>query len=147
MKPGIDHIGVGCGCLILNDKNEVLLLKRSMKCKTDRGMWSRPGGTVEFGETVEEAVKREMKEEVNADVELQGFTDYTNDIKTENGVKKHWVTFGFFGRLKSGEPNIMEPDKCDDLRWFPLGRMPENLTVYTKRAVDAFLKGKVLNLG
>ena len=37
MKPGIGCIGVGCGCLILNEKNEVLLVKRSKTCKTDRG--------------------------------------------------------------------------------------------------------------
>ncbi len=147
MKPGIDHIGVGCGCLILNEMNEVLLVRRSMTCKTDRGIWSRPGGGVEFGETFEQAVVREMKEEVGVDVKLTGFTDYTNDIKAEDGIRKHWVTLGFLGRIKSGKPRVMEPDKHDEVRWFPLDRLPENLTVYTKRAVEACLKGKVLNLG
>ncbi len=144
MKPGVDYIGVGCGCLILNDKNEVLLVKRSLTCKTDRGMWSRPGGGVEFGETFEQAVVREMKEELGIEVEVLRYLDYTNDIKQEDGITKHWVTLGFLGRIKSGEPKVMEPDKHDELRWFPMDRLPENLTVYTKRGLGALKAGNVL---
>lgn len=142
MKPGIDYIGVGCGCLILNDKNEVLLVRRSKSSKTDAGMWSRPGGGVEFGETFEEAVKREMKEEVNLDIEVVRYLDYTNDLKFENGVKKHWITLGFLGRVVSGEVKNLEPDKHEEVRWFPLDKLPENLTIYTKRGIEALLKGK-----
>ena len=144
MKPGIDHTGVGCGCLILNDKNEVLLLKRSMKCKTDRGIWSRPGGGVEFGETFEEAVVREIREEIGVDIDVIKCLDYTNDLKFEDGMQKHWITLGFLGRIKSGEPKVMELDKHDEVRWFPMDNLPENLTVYTKRGLDALKAGNIL---
>lgn len=50
---------VGCGCLLENDKGEVLLQKRS-----DNGLWCIPGGALELRETYVDAVKREVFEEV-----------------------------------------------------------------------------------
>src|SRR3989338_1504680 len=47
---GVDYIGVGVGVLIVNDKNETLLMKRGPKCRNLVGYWNRPGGTMEFGE-------------------------------------------------------------------------------------------------
>ncbi|HOX41144.1 MAG TPA: NUDIX domain-containing protein [bacterium] len=139
MKPGIDYIGVGCGCIVFNDKNEILLLKRSENSKTDRGRWTRPGGAVEFGETFEVAVKRELKEEAGIDIEVIRQLDYTDDLKTEDGIHKHWVTLGFLGKIVGGEPKNMEPDKHTEIGWFPLDQVPDNLTIYTKRSID-FLK-------
>jgi ADP-ribose pyrophosphatase YjhB (NUDIX family) len=51
MKAGKDFIGVGVGATILNNKNEILLLKRRQTISEERttsGMWSIPGGEVEF---------------------------------------------------------------------------------------------------
>jgi ADP-ribose pyrophosphatase len=140
MKPGIDYVGVGCGCVIINDKNEVLLVKRSNQSKMEPGLWSRPGGTVEFGETVEEALKREIKEELDIEIEILSFLEHTNNIMVEDGIKKHWLAMGFLARIKSGELKNMEPHKHDDVRWFPLNNLPEELTVYTKNAMDIINK-------
>ncbi len=65
MTPGKDYIGVGCGALIINDKNQTLLIKRGNKSRNEAGFWGKPGGAVKFGEKVEDAVKREIKEELN----------------------------------------------------------------------------------
>ncbi|MBD3279522.1 MAG: NUDIX domain-containing protein, partial [Candidatus Pacebacteria bacterium] len=61
-KAGKDHIGVGVGALIFNDEGHLLLTLRGEKAKNERGKWEIPGGAVEFGETIEQALKREMKE-------------------------------------------------------------------------------------
>jgi ADP-ribose pyrophosphatase len=145
MKPGIDYVGVGCGCVIINDKNEVLLVKRSNASKTEPGMWSRPGGTVEFGETVEEALKREIKEELDIEIEVLSFLEHTNNMMVEDGTKKHWLAMGFLAKIKSGEPKNMEPRKHDDVKWFPLNNLPEDLTVYTKNAIDILNKSTLSN--
>jgi len=111
LKPGKDYIGVGCGVLIVNDKNETLLLKRNEKCRNEAGTWSRPGGTVEFGETVEQALVREIKEELDVDLELVKFLDLSDHIiKAEN---QHWIAISYLGRIKNGEPKNMEADKHD----------------------------------
>ena len=73
MAAGFDCVGVGCGALIVNDKNEALLLKRTSKTRNGAGLWSKPGGGVEFGEKIEETVKREIKEELGVDVEIIKF--------------------------------------------------------------------------
>ena len=52
------NIGLGCGALIVNKNDEFLLLKRGNSAKNDREIWSQPGGAVEFGEKVCDAIKR-----------------------------------------------------------------------------------------
>jgi 8-oxo-dGTP pyrophosphatase MutT (NUDIX family) len=59
MKAGKDFIGVGVGATILNNKNEMLLIKRKQDTtegKTTSNMWSVPGGEVEFMEKIVECV-------------------------------------------------------------------------------------------
>ena len=87
MKKGKDYIGVGGGCLILNDKNEVLLIRRAGEVRNEAGYWSKPGGGVKFGETAEEAMKREMKEELDIEIEIIGYLPHTDHIikKQERG--------------------------------------------------------------
>ena len=62
-KPGRDYIGVGVGAMVRNDAGEMLLGLRSSNSRNDAGNWTAPGGCVEFGETLENAVIRETKEE------------------------------------------------------------------------------------
>ena len=75
------HIGhdlvmtVGCGILIVNDKDQVLLQKRS-----DTGDWCIPGGALEPFETYEEAAIREIQEEVGITVkDLRLFGIYSGE--------------------------------------------------------------------
>lgn len=139
MKRGVDFIGLGCGALVVNNKNEILLIRRTDKCQGGMtGVWSRPGGTVEFGETVESAIKREIKEELNIDVELFGPKKYYNDMREENGIKKHWVACGSFAKIIGGELTNMEPEKHDKVEWFSLDNLPENIVDYTKVSIDEF---------
>lgn len=139
MKRGVDYMGLGCGALIVNDKNQVLLLRRTKKCQCGmKGIWSRPGGTVEFGETVEESIKREIKEELDIDIELFGPNTYYDDIRVEDNIKKHWVACGCFAKIISGELKNLEPEKHDKLGWFELDNLPENIVAYTKISIDEF---------
>lgn len=116
---------VGVGVVILNDKNEVLLGLRIASHGT--GEWSFPGGHLEFGETLFETAKREVKEEVDLDIdefELISVCDEFRYIKTDN---KHYLNLGLIGKYKGGEIKNMEPDKCKEWRWFSLDTLPENL--------------------
>ena len=57
MKRGIDYIGVGVGALLVNDAGAVFLAQRGPAAKNERGLWEFPGGSVEFGETLAEALR------------------------------------------------------------------------------------------
>lgn len=63
MQRGIDYVGVGVGAAIFNSEDKLFLTLRGKKAKNERGKWEIPGGNVEFGETLEDAIKREMREE------------------------------------------------------------------------------------
>lgn len=138
MKPGIDFIGVGTTVLIINPQNEVLLLLRSANTRNDRGKWSIPGGRVEYNEAVLDAVIRETKEEVGVDIHKPRLLGYIDHMIAED--TQHWVSLIFLAREFSGVPTRCEPDKCDDLQWFPLDAIPENSSAVVFKAVELYTK-------
>lgn len=131
MKIGVDYIGVSVGAMIFNDKGELFLSKRSKNTKNEKGCWEIPGGAVDFGETLEHAVKRETMEEFGVEIEvLEQFPAADHLIPSEN---QHWVPTTFLARLGPGQiPKIMEPDKCDEIGWFALDKLPNPLSIITK---------------
>lgn len=131
MKRGIDYIGVSVGALIINDKREVFLTKRSQQATNERGCWEAPGGAVHFGETSEGAVKREILEEYGIEIEIiEQFPAADHLIPKE---KQHWVATTFLAKVKKGQiPKIMEPDKCDAIGWFSLKELPKPLSLITQ---------------
>jgi len=131
MKAGIDYIGVSVGALILNKKGEIFLTKRGDNATNERGTWEIPGGKVGFGETIENAVQREMKEEYGVDISLEHQFPAQNHLIPEE--KQHWVPTCFIARIVGGrEPTIKESDKCAAIGWFPLAKLPSPLSIITK---------------
>ncbi len=131
MEKGRDYIGVGVGAIVV-DRGRVLLLKR--RKEPEAGCWGIQGGAVEFGETIEDAVKRELKEELSVEGELVALLGVTDHILPHAGV--HWVSPVFLARIASGSPKNVERDKHSDLRWFRLDDLPEDVTLTTRRAVE-----------
>ncbi len=118
IQVGKDCIGIGVGALIQDSDGKILLALRGQQAKNERGKWEIPGGAVEFGETLEQALKREIKEEIDIEVELVELLHVCDHIlPAEN---QHWVSPTFICRILSGTPIIMEPHKCDQLGWFSL---------------------------
>jgi 8-oxo-dGTP diphosphatase len=138
MKAGIDYIGVSVGAMIFNDKHDLLLCKRGQKAKNERGCWEIPGGAVEFGETLQEAIKREMKEELNVEVELLEQLPAANHIIPNE--HQHWVPTTFLTKVTHGTLTIMEPEKCDAIGWFPLTKLPNPLSIITKIDISWYNK-------
>ena len=137
MKIGIDFIGVSAGAMIFNDKGELFLAKRSRFCKNERGCWENPGGSVEYGEKLADAVKREIKEEYGVYVELTFQFPATDHIIPAD--KQHWVATTFLAKIKKRqEPKIMEPTKCDAIGWFPMDKLPKPLSLITKMDIEYY---------
>jgi len=141
MKAGKDYVGVGCGGIIINEEeNKVLLVKRSLNSRTEPGYWSRPGGEVEYGETIEEAVKREILEETGIITKVTKFLELTQIIDKEKG--NHWIALGYLAKYISGEPKNLEPEKHNEVKWFSLSKLPTKLTSYTKNALKVYNNSK-----
>lgn len=118
MKKGIDFIGVGVGALILNSEGKLLIAQRGPKAKNERGRWEIPGGGVEFGETFEHAIIREIREELAVEIEVGALLALCDHIIPDE--HQHWVSPTYFARITSGEPRILEPEKCAAIGWFSL---------------------------
>jgi len=142
MKPGKDYIGVGGGVLIFNKKGEVLLLKRGKKSKNEVGWWCKPGGTIDIGETAIKAMEREIKEETGIKIKIWGLLPHTDHIIFKES--QHWIAINFLANWKGGKLKIMEPEKCDEIKWFNIKRLPKKLTKTTKEPIKNFLKRKYI---
>lgn len=138
MRKGIDFIGVGVGALIFNDEGKVFLAKRGPKARNETGKWEFPGGSVEFGEKLEDAIKREIKEEFDLDIEIIDLLDVCNHILPNE--KQHWVSPSFVARLLSGESKIMEPEKTEAIGWFSINEIPKPLTEASAHNYKTYIK-------
>jgi len=130
MQRGIDYIGVGVGAIILDERGRLFLARRGPAAKNERGLWEFPGGSVEFGETLAQALTREMREEYGIEVDVGPLLDVVDHILPEEG--QHWVSPTFICTIRAGEPRIREPAKCAEIGWFDLDAMPDDLTQITR---------------
>ena len=101
-------------------------MKRNKNCRNKAGYWTIPGGGVDFFENVEEALKREMKEELGIDIEIIQLLSVTNDIIKDES--QHWVSPQFLCKIINGIPTNLEPHKCEEITWFDLDKVPEKIT-------------------
>jgi mutator protein MutT len=130
MKRGVDYIGVGVGAIIVDGQGRLFLARRGPKAKNERGLWEFPGGSVEFGEKLAEALQREMREEYGIEIAVGDLLDVVDHILPEEG--QHWVSPTFICTVAGGEPAIREPDKCAEIGWFKLDEIPADLTQITR---------------
>ena len=93
---------VGVGALIKRN-DEILIVKRGNE--PGKGLWSVPGGLVETGETLIEAVKREIKEETGLKIKVLKLIDVLeNIVRDENGkVRFHYVLIDFLAEPIGGK--------------------------------------------
>ncbi len=139
MKKGIDYIGVGAGAVILSSEGKVFLAKRGKGARNESGKWEFPGGGVDFNETLEHAIVREVMEEYGLEIEIQELLDVVDHIIPAE--KQHWVSPTFICRAKNGVPRIREPHKCEAIGWFELDRIPEDqLTIASKKSLGSLKK-------
>ncbi|MHB0967040.1 MAG: NUDIX domain-containing protein [Bellilinea sp.] len=136
MKAGVDFVGVGVGAVIVDSRGRLFLAKRGEKAKNERGCWEFPGGSVEFGETLADGLKREMQEEYGIKISVGKLLDVIDHILPREG--QHWVSPTYICKVVSGEPRIIEPKKCAEIGWFALDEIPEPLSVISRENLQHY---------
>lgn len=131
LEKGKDFIGVGVGAVILQQE-QILLLQRLKE--PEAGCWGIPGGAVEFGETIEAAIQRELKEELAIKTQILTLLGVTNHILPDQQI--HWLSPIFLVEIVAGEPQNVEPAKHREIRWFDLAHLPANITIPTQHALN-----------
>jgi 8-oxo-dGTP diphosphatase len=81
------------------------------------GLYSLPGGVVEVGETLKEAVMREVREETGMTIEPVALAGFREAIvrDTENRVERHFIILCFAARWRAGE--VLLNEELDEARW------------------------------
>lgn len=124
---------------------EVLLQLRRGTGYMDEHWAAAAAGHVERGETAEDAARRECREEIGVgDLALRFATAMqrtAHDLPVDERVD-----FFFTARSWSGEPRIVEPSKCADLRWFPLDALPDPVVPHELVVLQGLRSGSLPSL-
>jgi len=119
MEKGLIRVSVITICH--DGDGKYLLGKRSINCRDEQGKWEPVGGGgLKFGETIEEAARREVKEEGGVEVLKLDFLGYRDVFRDQDGKNTHWLAMDFRALIDPAQARIAEPHKCDEQRWVTL---------------------------
>jgi 8-oxo-dGTP diphosphatase len=101
------------------------------------GTWGLPGGHLEMGEAMAAAAARELSEETGLSAKTFDFSNFVND-KSGN---KHYLQVGFVASGVVGDPELKEPDRCEEWRWFKLTELPAEIFPPHVGLIENYRKG------
>ncbi len=143
MEKGIDYIAVGVSYFCHDGNGKYLMNKRSTNCRDEHGRWDIGGGGVDFDDTVEETLRKELKEEYCVENMSYEFLGYNDIFREHNGYKTHWIQFFYRVKVNPKEVRNGEPHKFDEIGWFTLDKLPTPLHSQILRQIDRY-KDKLL---
>lgn len=127
---------VGIGVMVFKE-NRVLLGKR--KGSHGEGEYAWPGGHLEYMESIIEAAEREVREE--AGIEIQNIR-LLRVLNFKDYAPKHYLDIGLIADWKSGEPKVLEPNKCESWGWYDIDNLPKPLFAALPTYFEALKTGK-----
>lgn len=124
-------------------KNNKILLQRRFNTGYEDGKYSLVAGHVDRGETFTKAIIREVKEETGIILQAEDLSVVHVMNRNYDTVENNERIDVFFTAKKwAGNIENKEPNKCDDLSWFDLDNMPDNVIPYIKEAINC-IKNKI----
>jgi len=116
----MQEVRVGLGIIIIRDKKVLIGKRRGSHAE---GLYSFPGGHLDFGETWDQCALREVEEECGPNLRIVPTLDYfvTNDIMPQ--YNKHYITIFMVTHWQEGEAENYEPEKCDGWQWVTFGEL------------------------
>ncbi len=140
MKNGEDFIGVNCVFWCHDGAGRVLMHKRSQYCRDEQGTWDCGAGSMEFGETFEETIAREVMEEYGATPLSIQYITTRNVLRQHGGRKTHWIKNLHWVLVDPTEVKNGESEKIDEIGWFSLDQLPTPLHSQITLEVDILKK-------
>lgn len=119
--------------------NDEILLARRHNTDFASGLYSMVGGKVEHGKTAREAVRCTVQEKTGLDIPEEAFE--LVHVFHRDGQGEILVALCFKADITGLKPTNNEPSKHDDVRFFPITQLPENIVPAHKQAIDCVLKG------
>ena len=129
-------IKVGVQGIILDNSKQKILLGKRKNC-FGAGSWGLPGGHLEFGESFEDAIAREMLEETGLIAKrVKVFSAFNTPALPDS----HHVQIGCIVEEYEGIPEIIEPDKCEELGFYALDELPSPIFFSSLPILEAYSK-------
>ncbi len=124
--------------ILLLIKGDKILLCRRDNTGWEDGKYGFMAGHIDGNESFRQALCREAKEELGITVAPED----AQFVHMQHHLSNKEYMYVFFVVNKwQGEPTICEPDKCGDIRWFPLSELPPNLVANTGETVQFYKDG------
>ncbi len=118
---GKDVTGIAV-CFFCHDgKGNFLIQKRGMQVRTHAGTWDVGGGTIEYGELIEDALRREVQEEYGTEPLSHTLLGHREYVHATSG---HRIMFDHLVLVDPTRVSIGEPDKVEEIRWSTLDDIP-----------------------
>ncbi|MBV9160658.1 MAG: NUDIX domain-containing protein [Pseudonocardiales bacterium] len=128
--------------LLLLDGDKILFGRRQNTGFED-GAYHAPSGHLEAGESAITAVIREAKEEIGVTIAPDAI-EFAHVMHNSSSGGR--IAFFFTVRQWEGTPENREPDKCSELRWFPLSALPDHMIAYCRTALEHVLTGQPFSI-
>lgn len=129
---------VGSGYLFLIRDGKILLQRRANTGFED-GNYGVPAGHMDGNETAREAAAREIREEIGIEIRPEDL-EFAHVMHRKAAHDERFDMF-WTAQTYTGEIQNLEPEKCDDLSWFPLDALPENMIDYVRTALTLSRSG------
>ena len=122
-------------------KDNQILLSRRLNTGFEDGNYGLVSGHLEGSESVFKGIIREAKEEANLDLKREDLelAHVLHRISSLDGSER--IDFFLKCEKWDGEIKNMEEDKCDDLSWFDLDKLPENTIGYVRDVIENYKDG------
>ncbi|WP_077713922.1 nucleotide triphosphate diphosphatase NUDT15 [Desulforamulus ferrireducens] len=133
----VQNIKFSIRVMIENKLGQVLLgLKRK---GYHANHWIFPGGQLDYGETVAQCGTREVWEETNLRVKVEGLID----IVSETTANKHVVFINLLAKGE-GQPVITEPHEIVEWRWIDINQLPDNTSLSVRSVIHKYQRGQLV---
>lgn len=129
---------VNISILVINSQKILLGLLTKKWMVDGKQMYGTPGRDIHFGETMGEAVKRNIKEEINCEVVSYKIICVNANYEWGN----HYIGIGATAEI-IGEPKLMKPEDWESWEWFDMNLLPSNLLPEAKYLITCRREEKV----
>ncbi len=126
-------------CYLVLIRDGKIMLSRRANTGYQDGKYSMVAGHLEGKESVREALVREAREEAGFSLEQKGLKII--HVMHRHDVDREYIDF-FVAFNTREEPTNLEPEKCDEIGWFPIEKLPESTIPYVRAAIEEIRKGE-----
>jgi 8-oxo-dGTP diphosphatase len=125
---------IGVPIIVLDkDKKQVLLGRRLNAYRS--GLYGMPGGRLDLEESLVDCVKRELLEETGMKAKSVEYVGVVRELQGDY----NFIHIVYLCTDYSGKPQLVEPNKSEEWKWFKLDNLPKKILPGHKAAIDIYL--------